>query len=273
MRKFALILAILAGPAILAPPSVSAQTTPDSVALYFMEPLSNFQYGCFAPCECPVYSSQALQGTFQLKHVGFDGLFDNYDVTNVQWTSPNGSSGVNITGSGRYRVGGEVAVQKQMVLDLRFGSKPAQKFDSGLISGGNDFPRIEIDVSLHQMTCFDSVIHIQAAPAPATRTTPSVNSGTSSPRAAYIRSAPNPFARGATLMLGLPAPARVDLTIFDPQGRMVRHVTRGTWFPAGVQPVLWDGKREDGREGASGVYFVRARIGEIALVQRIVKAR
>jgi len=272
MRNLALAFGLLSL-ATFAPPSVSAQTAPDSVALYFMEPLSSFQYGCFAPCLCPVYSSQALQGTFQLKHVGFDGLFDNYDVTNVQWTSPNGSAAVAITGSGRYRIGGEVAVQKQMVLDLRFGSKPAQKFDSGLIPGGNDFPRIEIDVSLHQMTCFDSVIHIQAAPAPATNTTTSVNSGTSSPRVPTIRSSPNPFAQGVTLTLGLPAPARVELAVYSPQGRLVRRVTRGTWLPAGVQPVLWDGKREDGSESASGVYFVRARIGEIAVVQRIVKAR
>jgi hypothetical protein len=269
MRNFALVFGTLGSLATFALPAVSAQTASDSVVLYALGPKSSFQYGCFAPCMCPVFSAQPLQGTFQLKHVGFDGLYENYEVSNVRWTWPENVANVVITGSGRYRIGGEFAVQKQMVLDLQFGDNPPQRFDSGLIAGEYDFPRIEIDVSLHQMTCFDSVIHVQAAPATAS----SVGSVISTPLAGSIRVTPNPFARETRLTLELPAPARVDLSIYDTQGRLVRRLARGARFPAGVQRVLWDGRRGDGSECASGVYFVRGRIGGLPLVQRIVKAR
>jgi hypothetical protein len=119
------------------------------------------------------------------------------------------------------------------------------------------------------MTCFDSVIHVQAAPVTAS----AVESDISTPLAGSIRVTPNPFARETRLVLELPVPARVELSIYDTQGRLVRRLARGALFPAGAQRVLWDGRREDGGECASGVYFVRGRIGALPLVQRVVKAR
>ena len=271
MRTFALVLGTLASLSTLTLPTVSAQTPSDSVVAYSLGPKSSFVYGCFPPCLCPVTSFQGVQGSFQLKHVGFDGLYDIYNVTDVRWTLPDNVANVIITGSGQYRIGGEVAIQKQLTLDLRFGSHPSQRFDSGLIAGENDFPRIEIDVSLRQMTCFDSVIHVQAAPAPTTAT--SVASENSAPRSGSVRVTPNPFAHETWLMLDLAAPANVDLAIYDAQGRLVRHLARGTRFPAGAPRFVWNGRREDDRECASGIYFVRGTIGGVASARRIVKAR
>jgi len=37
-------------------------------------------------------------------------------------------------------------------------------FDSGLVSGGGDFPRIDIRISMSGAVCFDTVINIHAAP-------------------------------------------------------------------------------------------------------------
>jgi len=269
MRTSTIVLVSLCCLASLLPASVAAQSAPDSVAFYNLGSKSAFTYGCFAPCVCPVHSSRPLQGTFQLRHTGFDGLYENYDVMAVRWVVSDNTANVVITGSGHYRIGGEFAIQKQMTLDLQFGSAPPQRFDSGIVSGGNDFPKIEIDVSLHQSTCFDSVIHIQASPATAT----SVGPGGSSPRASLVKATPNPFTEGTNLALELPAPARVDLSIYDAQGHLIRRLALGAWLPAGAPSIAWDGKREDGTNCSSGVYFVRGRIGDAPAVRRIVKAR
>jgi hypothetical protein len=266
MRTRPFGLGILLFLAIFVPTGLSAQTAADYE--YSLGPKSFFQYGCFAPCECPVFSSQPVQGTFHLRHLGFDGLYDNYEVSNVRWTLPDDTTNLVITGSGLYRIGGEVAIQKQLMLDLRFGSRPPQKFDSGLLAGKYDFPGIEIDVSLHQMTCFDSVIHVQAAPVNAVT---GVDFDPSIAPARSIRVTPNPFAHETRIDLALAAPARIELAIYDTQGRLVRRLARG-YFPAGQQ-VLWDGRQEDGVECASGVYFLRGRIGDRTAAQRIVKAR
>jgi hypothetical protein len=250
-------------------PQVSAQTPPDSVTLYALGPKAAFEYGCFGPCACPVFSLQPVKGTFQLKHLGFDGLYDNYAVSNVQWTATDNMANLTITGSGQYRIGGEVAVQKQMTLDLRVGGRPTQHFDSGLIPGTYDFPQIEIDVSLHGMVCFDSVFHVQASPAAASV----VSSVTETPRLASVRAMPNPFALETNVRVALSNSGRVDLTIFDTRGRLVRRLARGAWLPAGAPSVIWDGKRDDGRTSASGIYFLRARIDGQTTLLRLVKAR
>jgi hypothetical protein len=106
------------------------------------------------------------QGTFVLTANGFDGLFDQFVVTEVNWkvTLPDGE--VRVTGSGTYRVGGEFAIQHQLSLDLKVGDDPVQHFDSGLVAGGGDFPRINITISIHGQYCFDTVFSLDAAPIP-----------------------------------------------------------------------------------------------------------
>src|SRR5690242_13115846 len=51
--------------------------------LYSLNKDSNFQRGCFAPCECPIIELGPLKGTFILTPRGFDGLYDNYVVTDL----------------------------------------------------------------------------------------------------------------------------------------------------------------------------------------------
>ena len=265
MRALTIMLGVVTCMSVVDVPPTHAQTG----TRYVLGPNSFFQYGCFAPCLCPVFSSQSVQGTFDLKHLGFDGLYDTYEVSNVRWTVPTASTTLNITGSGLYRIGGEVAVQKQMVLDLAFGENPTQHFDSGLIGGEYDFPRIDISVSLHAMTCFDSVVHVQASPLSAS----SVEAETVSPGAWQVRAVPNPFPVHANLQLELAHPARVEVTIFDAQGRSIRHLTKGIWLPAGRQRLVWNGLRDDGRSCGSGVYFLRARIDGRTSILRLIKAR
>jgi flagellar hook assembly protein FlgD len=65
---------------------------------------------------------------------------------------------------------------------------------------------------------------------------------------------------------------RVELSIHDVAGRLVRHLTEGATAP-GVQRVLWDGRDESGRAVPGGIYFCRFVSGSERLAERIVLVR
>ena len=246
------------------------QADSTDVVHYDLAKESRFETGCFGPCACPVLISGPLEGVFDLKHIGFDGLYENYEVSSVRWTVPDTTTTITIQGSGTYRVGGEFAIQQQLKLDLTVGSGPPKRFDSGLVAGGGGFPRIVIDISLHQNTaCRDTVMHVDASPDPVT----SVGDvGAGSP-ARLDPLAPNPFSQRILLRLALPSAARVTVLVYDIQGRAVRHLYRGVWLGAGEHPLAWDGRGDDGRAATSGVYFVSAGVGSQRVSCRVVKAQ
>jgi len=127
---------------------------------------SRYEAGCFPPCLCPLSTQLPVRGTFTLTPTGGDGLFDTFAVSNVHWMTIriDGAPAV-ITGSGVYRIGGEVALQQQLQLDLDGEGAPVQHFDSGLVAAGDvHFPDIHSTVSINQMPCFDTVIRVDAVP-------------------------------------------------------------------------------------------------------------
>ena len=69
-------------------------------------------------------------------------------------------------------------------------------------------------------------------------------------------SRPNPFNPRTRISFGLPVSSHVRLSIFDVQGRRVRSLLNQA-MPPGVHEVIWDGRGQDGREVASGVYYCR----------------
>jgi hypothetical protein len=125
---------------------------------------STYQSGCFPPCACPILADVPIEGTFKLTDRGFDGLYHNYDVTDVQWTVQHPEVALQITGSGTYKRGGEFAATQQLQLDLTVGDDETQRFDSGMVVGGHDFPAIDITISIHGMYCYDTVIRVVARP-------------------------------------------------------------------------------------------------------------
>src|SRR5204862_5372569 len=106
---------------------------------YSLSSPSNFARGCFGPCACPVLLQSKLTGSFDLRSLPPDPMFSNYAVENVKWVANESARPLAITGSGTYRVGGEVAVQERMVLDLSIDGGPSERYDSGDVAGGGDF--------------------------------------------------------------------------------------------------------------------------------------
>ena len=71
---------------------------------------------------------------------------------------------------------------------------------------------------------------------------------------------PNPFNGATVIRFALPVTTRVELAVFDLLGQRVASLARGE-YAAGNHAVRWDGRDEQGRNLASGVYLYRLRSG------------
>ncbi len=67
---------------------------------------------------------------------------------------------------------------------------------------------------------------------------------------------PNPFNPRTEIAFRLGAETRIELAIFDLQGRRLRLLESGL-LPAGEHRLLWDGQDKAGRDMPSGTYFCR----------------
>src|SRR5438552_18526971 len=155
MKRFLLHRNALSLPArVLALVLVAAATTPagaqstTSPTLYRLEAGSSFSRGCYGPCQCPIFTTQDIRGTYTLALDHVDPLFTWYRVEKVNWVVALGGKDTRVTGSGTYRVGGEVALQQQMKLTLTIGDECAQISDRGQVGGEGSFPESDIAMSM-----------------------------------------------------------------------------------------------------------------------------
>lgn len=70
---------------------------------------------------------------------------------------------------------------------------------------------------------------------------------------------PNPFDAHTGIDFAIAQPAEIDLSIYDPSGRVVRHLADGV-FDAGLHTEVWDGRNENGQEVPAGTYFYRLAV-------------
>jgi len=138
----------------------------NSSVVYQLNADSSFMQGCFPPCLCPVMLGDPVKGTFLLTPMGFDGLFNTYAITNVSWIFWINGTNLLVTGSGTYKVGGEVALQQELSLALRLGGSTVAQFDSGLVPDSAPFPDIKVTISMNRQVCYDKVFNVNASPVP-----------------------------------------------------------------------------------------------------------
>lgn len=96
-----------------------------------------------------------------------------------------------------------------------------------------------------------------------------VGNGARSPSGIELTMSPNPVRAAGLIRLGLPSARMVVVDVFDTNGRRVREITAGP-LGQGKHELRWDGRGEDGRPVASGIYFVRARAGKQATSVRFL---
>jgi glucose/arabinose dehydrogenase len=84
---------------------------------------------------------------------------------------------------------------------------------------------------------------------------------------------PNPFSESTRLSVSLTVPERVAIEVVDASGRAIRSFPSRD-FPVGRSEIEWDGRDAEGRPVASGIYFLRARVGSGTLrAQRVQVVR
>ena len=83
------------------------------------------------------------------------------------------------------------------------------------------------------------------------------------------RCSPNPFFASTTIPFVLPTGAAVRLRVFDVSGRPVATLREG-FLPAGSHHAVWDGRDDQGRRVAAGLYLARLETPEAAVVTRMV---
>ncbi|MFA6110208.1 MAG: FlgD immunoglobulin-like domain containing protein, partial [Candidatus Latescibacterota bacterium] len=93
------------------------------------------------------------------------------------------------------------------------------------------------------------------------------------PRAfALGRSYPNPFNGQALIPYALPVSGPVSLIVYNLAGQVVRRLVSEEQ-EAGTHLAAWDGRDEQGRGAASGVYLCRMKAGVFQQVQRLALVR
>jgi hypothetical protein len=125
---------------------------------------SSFQHGCFPPCKCALGPRQPLGGRFGLVDLPPTPLFREFSMVNINWLAAPPPAAVTVSGTGFYRIGGEVAVQQELGLELVVGTQPLNHFDSGLMPAKAIFPVINATISINGGRCVDTVMVLKAAP-------------------------------------------------------------------------------------------------------------
>jgi hypothetical protein len=74
---------------------------------------------------------------------------------------------------------------------------------------------------------------------------------------------PNPFNPTTKIEFTLAKSGFVTLQIYDILGREVRTLVSEA-LSSGYKSVIWDGKNDDGKDVASGVYFYQSRVGDFS---------
>jgi subtilisin family serine protease len=80
---------------------------------------------------------------------------------------------------------------------------------------------------------------------------------------------PNPFGSATTISYQLPVKSRVSLKVYNVAGQLVRTLVDSKQ-PAGKYDVTWDGRDDQTRRLAAGVYLYRLEAGEQKLTKKLV---
>jgi len=83
---------------------------------------------------------------------------------------------------------------------------------------------------------------------------------------------PNPFNGTTTITYSVASSSRVELSIYNVAGQLVKVLERREKAP-GTYRVVWDGRDDAGRGAVSGIYFMLFRAGDFMQTRKIVYLR
>jgi hypothetical protein len=86
------------------------------------------------------------------------------------------------------------------------------------------------------------------------------------------QNAPNPFKQQTAISYQLPQAGQVNLKIYNIAGQVVKTIVSGQQN-AGAHSVTWDGKDENGKQAAAGVYVYTLNAGQCNATNRMILLR
>ena len=92
--------------------------------------------------------------------------------------------------------------------------------------------------------------------------------------ALFLSSRPNPFRAGTVITYTQPGPGdrRVELSVYNVAGQRVRTLASGLQSPAKYLQE-WDGRDQEGRSLAAGIYLARLSVGGRSITRKLVAVR
>jgi hypothetical protein len=87
-----------------------------------------------------------------------------------------------------------------------------------------------------------------------------------------LKIGPNPGELSTIIQYSVPVESRVSLRVYDVRGRLVKSVFEGL-RAAGHYRVEWNGRNDEGREAAAGIYFVRLDTDRLHVSKKAVLVR
>jgi hypothetical protein len=125
-----------------------------------------------------------------------------------------------------------------------------------------------VDAFVHVLDCDQAMVEGDFGYAP-----PAVAAPPSGHRATLLhQNVPNPFNPRSVIAFELAEPGPVELVVYDAAGRMVRTLVQAD-RPAGSHRVEWDGRDEDARLVASGLYHYTLRTDQGSWTRRMALLR
>jgi hypothetical protein len=152
---------MLAALALASGRRVEAQ--PFSNALYTLLEGSSITDDCLICARASII--RPLRGTFELAFVDESPLFTRYRLTNIAWHADGDAPfKYDVTGTGEYRFGGEVAVVQQMALDVQVNGQK-RIFTNDFAMVGRGFPLLQVSLTQTQNTLIQFFsLNLVAAP-------------------------------------------------------------------------------------------------------------
>ncbi len=73
----------------------------------------------------------------------------------------------------------------------------------------------------------------------------------------------------AQISFSLEQPGRAALSVYDTEGRLVRHLLSGE-LNEGQHSIVWDGRNDAGNPARAGVYYCKVEVGENTITKKLV---
>ena len=125
---------------------------------------------------------------------------------------------------------------------------------SATLSGDGDLIAFRFHARTGKLRGYATALQFVDDLAGASSVSISLENTISTPQVVLHQNSPNPFNPETTIRFELPAAMRVQLSIFDVHGRLVRKLV-DKHSGAGVSTAVWNGRDDKGAGVATGIYF------------------